>query len=272
MSDIDTFFKNFSLEYVSMSPELHSDRCCSCSIAEARKSIVLQKKSSMSNRQFIEMERQYLTVIGEKPKRAKKSRAVQEKVDELLKANAISTYSYGFLKDAEQKARIERTKIEEENVRKLSFNELKRYCYAHGVHTTHDISLDEVQRMALWILRNESDQVSYTKMPEFMQQAIDLSVMAQNVDKLSENLSHDSRLTSLIRNHINESEEKLVMTKKSLSDAVQLNKLLVTEGRSIPAMRFQENAIGSLGSVPTGAQESVESEEPETADEEAHSN
>ena len=50
----------------------------------------------------------------------------------------------------------------------------------------HDSTHPELQNMAHWVIKNESDNVSFSNMTTMMHQAIDLSVLGQNAADLSQ--------------------------------------------------------------------------------------
>ncbi|EAY22957.1 hypothetical protein TVAG_077040 [Trichomonas vaginalis G3] len=276
MFDLDNFFNNFRLTFVGRDLNEPLIQSSPASLTEARAQILKkqQKQTAEEDPYLLGIQTLYLNAIGEMNEYSEPKQAATAKINELFQNNLISPNSYGFLNEMEENSRSARVKIPENKINVQTYQELYRFCYAHGIHPTHDITLDELQRMTEWISKNEIDHVAYTKMPEFMQQAIDLSVIAQNVDKLSKSLAQDTRLTEIIRNHVNESEEKLDLTNKSLTDIAQLNQYLIQEGRSLPAMKYQENTLRSYTEPHLISDETfpVESEEQETQEDENHSN
>lgn len=281
MSDFASFFDDFPLTYLSRDKDLDECYAPISSITDLRINLLTRDKSvpapshilieneETANNISMSPEAVYLNTIGDLPDDTTSLEIYQTHLNELMSQSLISPMLYGFLFEIDPTDMRRRIEIDEASIPNESHDKLFRFCYAHGVHPTHDISTQELQRMALWIIRNESDQISYTKMPEFMQMAIDLSVMTQNINKMSETLTKDSKLSAVIRQEINESEEKLALMQKVLYNSVELNKFLVTDGTTYPAMKFQEKALSSLAE-PKQNTETAESEDQETADDEQH--
>lgn len=277
MCEFDKFFENFPLAFVGRDLSNSKETISPSSLADARSQILKKqtKNPAEIDNAHAMVETMYLNAIGEENNLTEPNHNTNNKINDLIHNNLLNATNYGFLNEMEENARSARIKIPEAEINQASYHDLFRFCYAHGVHITHDISLDELQRMTEWISKNETDHVAYTKIPEFMQQAIDLSVIAQNIDKLSDSLAQDTRLTDIIRNHVNESEEKLDLTSKSLTDIAQLNQYLIQDGRTLPAMKFQDNALNSYTEPHVAAPDEnfpVESEEQEQPDEENQSN
>jgi len=247
MTDIDTFFTNFSLSFVSRDPNDQKISNCPSSMNEARMMLLGNtKKNDSYDISTSILQTLYLCAIGEFMSPCDFPVSPSEKFAEIVNHQYISQNSFGFLNEMNIQDSRSRIHCKDSNAEGFPYYQLMRYCFSHGIQVTHDISLNELQRMVSWIIRNENDQVLYEKFPEFMQQAIDLSVVAQNTDRLSDSISQDSKLHKLVLDHISSAEEQLNSINQSVTDIVRLNSELSVHGRALSGMRFQELSLQSL--------------------------
>ncbi|KAH0788063.1 hypothetical protein GPJ56_008045 [Histomonas meleagridis] len=110
----------------------------------------------------------------------------EKRISELLNSGRINENSFGFITELDIKEACNLTKLS--NLDSTTLNQILQFCAAHKLPISHDVTLLELRNIAHWVIKNESDNVSFTNMTTMMHQAIDLSVLGQN----AQNLSHTS--------------------------------------------------------------------------------
>jgi hypothetical protein len=102
---------------------------------------------------------------------------------DLEASGRVSRDCFGFLRELDPDRASDITSLAKADVERASLHKLMRFCVAHGVRVGHDTRRAELAGLVRWIIGNESDGVSLRTMPAMMQQAIDLAVLAQNVER-----------------------------------------------------------------------------------------
>lgn len=196
-SQLDEFYRNFPLTFVGRDPQKHQFSNLPSSVNEARDQI-LRKSWNCGNPKKIDRQAQcanqfYLYATGNFRNETTVDDDPSQKVRLLENTHRINESSCGFISDIDIKQRREIIKMSNNDLENASFHEIFRFCFAHGMYIGHDIDLEELKSMARWIIRNENDGVTFAHFSSLMQQAIDMSVLAQYAPQIGPESDSETR-------------------------------------------------------------------------------
>lgn len=191
-STVKDFFKNHPLTFLSCDPNQRHIENAPKTMTEAR-NYLLQSNYNFDTPELElghkTIEQLYLFAIGEYNYLMEFENDPDKKISKLIKSKRISENSYGFLCEMDKNERKEEMKLKLRNLDYASYQKLLRFCFSHFSNFGCDISINELKDMANWIIKNESENLSFDNMTMMMQQAIDLSTLSQNVGLLNNGMN-----------------------------------------------------------------------------------
>jgi hypothetical protein len=95
--------------------------------------------------------------------------------------------------------------------------------------------------MATWILNTEADNVSLKRMPSFMQEAIDLSALAQNVERFDQ-LNAETEIEAEVKKGLATAEE----IERAQSQMIEVDEAGVEVGKRKPILVFEQKVLHSI--------------------------
>lgn len=225
MEELNTFYQNYPLLFVGRNPR---NQCLvnTPHNMNMTRDLILRRnwEDEYGETEFgIKCTEQlYLCATGNYEQPTVFSENPSDDIQELIFSHQVSERSYGFVKEILPSRRRDFIQLATEDVENASVHQLMKFCYAHGMHITYDAEIEELRRMSKWILRNESDDVSFDHMSVLMQQAIDLSVLAQCTEKFSQKSSMSERLDQLSSAGIEATKEMIGIEAEAQQDAAEL--------------------------------------------------
>ena len=194
---LDEFYHNFPLIFIGRDLSKQQVSNFSSSINDVRDQI-LQKTWNFANTKKPDpaycTNQLYLYATGNFSYETKSDDDPCQTVRSLKNTHQISESSCGFVSDIDITQRREIIKINtNSDLNDASFHEIFRFCFSHGMYIGHDIDIEELKSMARWIIRNENDGVTFSHFSTLMQQAIDMSVLAQYAADIGPESDSESR-------------------------------------------------------------------------------
>lgn len=245
MTDIDRFFSNFPLTFINRDPQEQKITNIPSSLKESK--IYILKNPAKKVESYHVLQLLYLCAIGEFEDIKNLPENTSNIIKDLLKNNFINETEFGFIYELDKSRRKNRFKLgSEDDLKNASHHKLLRFCYSRGINPVHNVSTEELQKIAKWVLCNKGEDFSSEKLQEYLQNSIDLSVIAQNLDKMSDDLVKETSIDQNIKKHVQGSEELLESTIRSFENVSKLNSYISNEVRYLPYLAYQQQALNQL--------------------------
>lgn len=185
----------------------------------------------------------YLHILGQCHEYKKFKHHIKPVFKESLKNGTISSSRFGFISELDIKKRKEIVSIQNDKISTMRYQELRRFCFSRGIPISNNASHLELQSIAKWIERNEHDNINFERICVFMQQAIDLSVLAQNATRMIPQTPENYPLSRMMKDVSISTKEMLKDGTELQTNAAKLNEITVNAIDAKYRTEFQERVI-----------------------------
>ena len=261
ISGLDRFFEDFPLPFLSRDPSKQRLEKCPETLSALRDGFLTRDWTPTTPEEELGLacvSEIYLIATGNFEGPAILHESPHDEIESLKQSHRLARSSFGFIKEGEP----DHVKLTLDEVPDASAHRLLQFCVARGVQVGHDTERDELCEMARWIISNENDGVSFKNMLAMMQQAIDLSVLAQQTGRLEGSTGGDAVIERLVRKGVDLSARMRQEIGAARREGADLVVTAQDAAKSKATAEFQAKVLQTLASAQARAGEATVSEEP----------
>lgn len=254
ISGLDRFYEDHPLPFLARNPSRQRLERLPDSLAALREGLLTHDWAPTTPEEDLGLacvSEIYLIATGNFDGPAILSDSPLDDIESLKQTHRMSRSSFGFTKELEP----ESVKLSLDEVPDASAHRLLQFCLSRGLHGGHDTERDELCEMARWIINSESDGVQFKNLLGMMQQAIDLSVLAQHTERLESSPGGDAVLERLVRKGVDVTRDMRQRIGESRRDGADLVVTAQDAVQSKATAEFQAKVLQALGAAQARAEE-----------------